>query len=486
MPAMRRNLQLATGMRATVDLTLSTLADAVTWLPAQRRRPDEPNDEWSWTLRSAANRPILRLVEDGDVVLSPAGPKEASRSIPIAVRASLVGGDGGFGGGGIQNAIELDRAGNDGSDAILRANLAALPEGLGSAAVSEVDAGYQRQLGFAGTSRMVVSYASHPEMASSGGAMGMQVLRMASAEKMRLGDLMELEAGGTIYAIHTSGTVFATQPFLRVTVHPGEVWAVRYSLATSRNAQGFDALDSVAMDLPVTAMSGGRLCTEGGTHQEIAVSRKAGKGLVEAAVYHDAINHSAIAGMGAVNAADLSSQSGPTGVLLDTATGSFRFLGAGYKRNGITLTLSEPLTADLWAALEYEDGAALSARGVTSNSLRQVAEELQPEMAPAATVSLKGDLSRTGTKLRAAYRWQPRHLVTAVGLYDAFNDQAYLSFYVRQAVRWGNRLPPGIEATIEVTNLLAEGYQPFLSADGRTLFLAQTPRTLQAGLSFTF
>jgi hypothetical protein len=37
-----------------------------------------------------------------------------------------------------------------------------------------------------------------------------------------------------------------------------------------------------------------------------------------------------------------------------------------------------------------------------------------------------------------------------------------------------------------VTNLLAQGYQPFLSADGHTLFLAQSPRTIQAGLSFTF
>jgi outer membrane receptor protein involved in Fe transport len=53
-------------------------------------------------------------------------------------------------------------------------------------------------------------------------------------------------------------------------------------------------------------------------------------------------------------------------------------------------------------------------------------------------------------------------------------------------VRWGDRLPPGIEATVDVTNLLAEGYRPFLSADGRTLYLAESPRTIQAGLSFKF
>jgi hypothetical protein len=76
--------------------------------------------------------------------------------------------------------------------------------------------------------------------------------------------------------------------------------------------------------------------------------------------------------------------------------------------------------------------------------------------------------------------------VTAVDPYGSLSGQGYLSFYVRQAVRWGDRLPQGLEATIDVTNLLAEGYQPFLSADGRTLFLASSTRSVKGGLSFTF
>jgi len=47
-------------------------------------------------------------------------------------------------------------------------------------------------------------------------------------------------------------------------------------------------------------------------------------------------------------------------------------------------------------------------------------------------------------------------------------------------------LPAGLEATVDVSNLLAEGYRPFLSSDGKTLYLAQTPRTIQAGLAFNF
>jgi outer membrane receptor protein involved in Fe transport len=57
---------------------------------------------------------------------------------------------------------------------------------------------------------------------------------------------------------------------------------------------------------------------------------------------------------------------------------------------------------------------------------------------------------------------------------------------MRQPVHLTNKLPVGLDLTVDVSNLLAEGYRPFLSADGRTLYLASSPRTLQAGLSFTF
>ena len=276
-------------------------------------------------------------------------------------------------------------------------------------------------------------------------------------------------------------TALAAQPFLSVTVHPGEVWAVQYQLATGRDLEGADGLDSIESDLPVAALSGGRICTESGTHQEIAVSRKAGDGLIEAAVYHDAIDHPAIGGAGAMNSADMLAGDGSSGVVVDTATGSFRFLGTGYTTNGVSLMVSEPLTSKPVGGAGVRErrgdiGPGRQGRGTG----RGVGGAAQPGGAGGDRAHWTGRVLRTGTKLHAAYRWQPRHTVTAVDPYAALSDRAYLSFYVRQAVRWGDRLPPGLEATIDVTNLLAQGYQPFLSADGRTLYLAQSPRTLQA------
>ena len=68
-PALRDNLQLRAGAQAVVNLTLNTLFESATWIPAERRKADEPSDDWKWTMRSAANRPILRLAEDGDVIM---------------------------------------------------------------------------------------------------------------------------------------------------------------------------------------------------------------------------------------------------------------------------------------------------------------------------------------------------------------------------------------------------------------------------------
>jgi hypothetical protein len=483
-PATRPNLQLATGMRATVNLTLNMLSDPAAWLPAERRKPDEMGDDWTWTLRSATNRPILRMLDDGEVVLVSAGGDSRSSRAPLKKRASVLSGNGGFGGGGLHTVVALDRAGSNNSDLMVRSNVGTLGVSGDLAPSTEVDAGYERS-SLSGGTRLVVNYASHPEM-MSGGVMGLQWTRIASAQKMHLGDLADIEAGGTVYAIHTMGDAFTAQPFLRVTVYPAEVWAVQYRLATSRELQNFDGLDSIATDLPVAIMSGGKLSTESGTHQAIAVSRKAGKGLLQATLYHDGIDRSTVSGIGAMSAAGVLPAGGSGAVVVDTATDSFRFLGAGYSKSGASVMLTEPLTSTLWAALEYASGAGLAADDTSGIELPQLPAHLHAASGEALTAALKGRVVRTGTRLRASYRWQSHQLVTAVDPYGAFSDQGYLSFYVRQAVRWGDKLPSGIEATVDVTNLLAEGYHPFLSADGRTLYLAQAPRTLQAGLSFTF
>jgi hypothetical protein len=195
-----------------------------------------------------------------------------------------------------------------------------------------------------------------------------------------------------------------------------------------------------------------------------------------------------LSGGGELAAADLAGVQGQAiGIIADATTDTFRMLGAGYKAQGINILMTEPITPGLWLALEYSSGSALAAAdGKQPMHLETVGAELKPRTSQAATVAVKGRVIHSGTQVRASYRWQPEALVTPVNPFAAFSDQAYLSFFIRQPVRCGGLLPAGLEATVDVTNLLEQGYRPVLSKDGRKLFLAQTPRTVQAGLAFNF
>jgi hypothetical protein len=487
-PALRDNLQLRAGAQAVVNLTLNTLFESATWIPAERRRADEPSDDWKWTMRSAANRPILRLSDDDDSIMVSSSATESSAKHTDRAHAEMTAGDGGFGSSGVHNVFVLDRTLDDGAGLRMHADIGKQPGATTVGPSTEVATGFQSRLGFAGAGRAVVSYQSHPELVSSGGNTGFDAMQISSAQQMQIGDFADLEAGGTIYVVRSSGYASASRPFLKITAHPLKGWTVGYRMATSQNLQSFEGLDSVQQELPISAKFQGRMQTEQGHHQEVAVSKKTGPGVIRVAYYRDTLDRVAVSGGGALTAADIqqTGEPGSNGILADSNTGNFRFLNAGYKAQGVNVMLSEPLTSSMWVAVEYATGAGLAAKDGAVLSLPTMAMDLTPQIAQTATIALRGRVLHSGTSLRASYRWQPARLVTAVDPYASFGDQAYFSCYLRQALRLGSLLPSGLDATVDVTNLLAQGYRPFLSADGQTLFLAQSPRTVQAGLAFTF
>ena len=487
-PALRGNLQLRAGAQAVVNLTLNTLYESATWIPAERRKADEPSDDWKWTMRSAANRPILRLAEDGDLIMVSSSVTESASKRSDRARAEMTAGDGGFGSSGVHNVFVFDRRLDDGAGLRLHADIGKQPGPTAIGPSTEVAAGYETRLGLGGAGRAVVSYQSHPELLSSGGTPGLDAMQMATAQQMKIGDFADLEAGGTLYVVRSSGYTTASRPFLKITAHPVKSWTVGYRMATSQNLQSFAGLDSVQQELPIAVMYRGRMQTEQGHHQEFSASRKTGSGVIQISYYRDSLDRVAVSGGGALGAADIqqTGQPGLNGIVADSTTGNFRFLNGGFKAQGVNVMLSEPLTPNMWLAVEYATGEALAAKDSAVMSLPTMGTSLTPQAAQTATIALRGKVLHTGTRVRASYRWQPTRLVTAVDPYASFSDQAYFSCYLRQALRLGNLLPAGLDATVDVTNLLAQGYRPFLSADGQTLFLAQSPRTVQAGLAFTF
>ena len=512
-PATKANLELRSGVTTVVNLTLAALFDTASWLPAERRRADESDDDWKWTLRSTSNRPILRIVEDGSEIEVSSSAAEAKPAMATKARAAVESGDGEFGQGGVHTILSLQRPLDDGAEMTLRANLGSAPASrsasavpLSSSAATEIAVGYEGKTGFeGGAARMLMTFKSHPELVF-GGALpglnsGLQVAEFTSTQRLSLGERVEVEAGGKVEAVHTTSVAFATKPFLRVSAHPGGAWTLEYRFATDRSLQSFGDVTDGAGDIPVAIVDGGKLRIQSGHHQEISVGRSKGRGAVQFALYNDVHGESAVSGgEGANTAGPSASETGmtwgwvpgwlPAPMIVDPTTGTFRAYGAGYRANGARLTVSSPITPALWVAAEYSAGSALEApdpeAGPEATGFEQALGRLKVRQSQSATLAVKGKLLRTGTRVRASYRWQPSRGVTAVDPYSAFGDQAYLSCLLRQPIRWAGHLPEGLDATIDVTNLMVQGYRPFLSADGQTLYFAQAPRTIQAGLSFSF
>src|SRR5271154_7106914 len=87
LPTLREKIGVRAGAKLLVNVTLTTLFEAIQLVPL---RGSVDDDDWKWTLRSVANRPILRVLEDGTTVVAQSGESAADHDLKGSV--SFLGG----------------------------------------------------------------------------------------------------------------------------------------------------------------------------------------------------------------------------------------------------------------------------------------------------------------------------------------------------------------------------------------------------------
>src|SRR6202045_726874 len=70
LPTLREKIGVRAGAKLMVNVTLTTLFEAIQLVPL--RTPSD-DDDWKWTLRSVSNRPVLRVLQDGTTVVAQTG-----------------------------------------------------------------------------------------------------------------------------------------------------------------------------------------------------------------------------------------------------------------------------------------------------------------------------------------------------------------------------------------------------------------------------
>ena len=474
LPTLREKIGLHAGTHLIIDLTLQNLLESVRVAPLRGKDDD---DDWKWTLRSAANRPVLRVFDD------PATAAE-QQSSDLKGTLSFVAGSasGGYGSGSdmstafsVERSIfSVDRVGVSGNvgygdslpSAVLRALYShRLPDGSGPS--------------MAVTMRRFAP--SDPNLHYA----ALQALAVNAGDDLSLGDTVEVRIGSEMQNVQFLGHMTAFRPYGSVDLHTSPNTVVEYDYATSlpntRDEKGFDSSPADLSEAdPRVSMTNFTTHLERAHHQELSVSRRMGQNNLQVALFSDRVSNTALVGTGEV------SSSG--GFLLpDIYSGTFTYGGNDLDTRGLRVVLEHKFCSDLNATLDYAYGGVLDLTQ-PDIQIQNAQQWISTQRRHALAAKLSGTLPHAHTKWIASYRWVNGSALTPVDMFNASPGQSdpYLNVFIRQPIPTLGFLPTHMEMLVDLRNLLAQGYVPVMGQDGQTVFLVQSARAVRGGVSITF
>jgi hypothetical protein len=478
LPAVRERLAMVPGAHLKVNVTLNTLLGA---LDVGRIRVVPDDDDWKWTLRSVANRPILRVFDD------PAQPAEKKQNHELRGTLSFLAGStsDGYGSGSDMNTgFTLEHSVFSTGRVGVSGNVGygdGTPDAVFRTTYSHVLAdGSQPTVAL--TVRRFAP--SDPNLHNA----ALQAVALAMGDSFSVGDVLELKFGSELQTIQFLGRVSAFRPYGSADMHLSPNTVLEYAYASSlpdgRTEKGFDSSPAdMSESNPRVSLQGFAPKIERAHHQELNLSRRMGNTNVQFAVYSDRVGDTALTGAGEVTAAG--------GFLLpDLYSGTFSYAGGTLETPGLRAVLQHKFSSDLTATLDYAWGGTLNLQSDAAQpvALQDAQQAITTVRRHALAAKFNGTLPRSHTRWIASYRWVNGQALTPVDMFNASPGQSdpYLSFFVRQPIPNMGFLTGHMEALIEVRNLLAQGYVPVVGQDGQTVYLVQAARSVRGGLAFSF
>jgi hypothetical protein len=421
---------------------------------------------------------LLRWLEDGPLVVADDGSGTHPR---LKARLVATGQEGAFSETGERISAAIEETPTDSRELLARVDF-----DPGTDAGLESMLGFRQDLGFAGSVQAVAAVTHHPKVAA-GDAEGLDEVAVRGWETIHLGDEFEGEVGSSEVVARLSSTspqtVDNVLPFASMSWRDGNS-TIRYRITTSLPGAS-DAEDSEARAwLPALSAREGELAIEHGLHQELGWEWRTDLSGVAVLVFTDQIDNPVIEAMSHFTAGSSNSAA----VLLDPGSGLLHAAGPKFSTTGMAASVDRRLPGGNHLHLNYANGNALvlSASSPHTASLAQVLAGAYPRRTQTYTLSLSGTLDGTKTRWRASYRWQPEDTITQVAPFGLDSAAPWLSLRLRQPIHLCSNGCAGFQALFEMSNLLAQGYRPYLLSDGSLLIFAQNQRSIRGGLAFTF
>ncbi len=481
LPTIRENIRLESGATLVVNLTLNTLFEAVQMLPTRAKTPEE-HDDWKWTLRSASNRPILRVLDDGPLVVVSKSDKEDDKVLKARV-AFMAGNDGSGVGGAPDMSTNFGLEQSLFSDGTLSFNGdigygSGLPTGI-------VRAAFSKDMGDGSHPEMALTVRRFATVDTAFHDAALQALALSLSDTAQIGNFLGLRFGSELQTVQFRGRSNAIRPFGSADLHLGPDTVIGYTYSTSRpttrRSKGFDTAPADLTETdPRVALVGDDPKIERARHNEISVSRRFGNNRIQAAYFRDRVNNVVLNGVGddVFSGGDF---------LSDFYSGTFNYSGGDLSSNGIRLVFERKISDALTATFDYAFGGVLTL-DQTGLDWSQVRDSLRAQNRHTFATKLSGTVPGSRTRIITSYRMGDTDALTPVDMFNVSAGQTdpYLNLFVRQPIPGRRFIPGNMEALVDVRNLLAQGYMPILGQDGHTLYLVQAARSFRGGLAFTF
>jgi hypothetical protein len=478
LPAMEQHVHVSGDHVTLLQVALGSMFSSFGQL---RRQTDSPSssDDWSWVLKSSPDtRSVLRWTEG-----PPLNELQVSESdSAVQKREDHV-------------AMALTSGGNH-------------PGSIGTAADSPATT-FAYDMGVGETARLLVAGQFSYDSASPAGGFfaewlptgapdGARVMqfeareaqigplgpifrgmRVSDSEKVAITDRAVVEYGAEFVAAGYTGTTQALRPRLSATVHATPTWIVSLIAAAESPEQtaGESPLQSAVNnvdDFPMLMMRAGRPVLENDWHEEFGVTHGLTKDAeLSAAVFHDESTHTGLVGHGMVNR---------PGFVQDYLSDAFAYDGGDSSSGGARVAYHERFGGKMSATLVYAYGGALAPNNIESAVLR---DELSTQYRHSVAGRMTTTVPWVGTQISAGYKWINGSAVSQIDSYgeSLYGLDPYLSMEVRQPLP--RSLPCHMEVVADAGNLLAQGYVPLSTTDGRVV-LVPSYRFFRGGLSVQF
>lgn len=510
LPALRDQIGVQPGVRRVLAINLTGVLSSIELVYSLPIQQGLMSDDWKWALRgSLATRPILRVLSDdardpmrrqlqlqsgthmfthtrgtvrlsaGDGTFLPTLGSQPDLGTAFALATSVAG----------SNHFEV--SGNVGYASASGNPTAGFRTSFsrnnGEARSPEVSVTMQQIFlaGRAGTAMV------------TGNASGMPALRTMSvglSDSLQVMENLHLLYGATLESVQFMDRVNYLSPFAKASYDLEDWGVVEAGFSSGLPPTQLYAQSGASLDadqqrqlassslFPRVSVRDGRALVQRTQNIELGYRKQFGSRTLSAGVYMEALSNAALTAVRADGAF------APGEAISDLFSTASIINGGNYQARGYIVALQQNFT-DRWSAtIAYGSSGVLEAAGdqVSGTTVSDLRQTLGVQNRHWVTSKVSGYLPWTSTRMAMSYQFMNGQALTPGHFYmtQRSNPEPGLNVSVRQPLlgTMGGKL----EATAEVRNILAQGYQPMTLANGRRFQLVHSPRALRGGLAFVF